>query len=157
MITITKKEEIVLNQIKIFDTEYDEGIPTNVLKNEIGIYEHELNDILNILAEKEVISYDGHHVKLANFDVDINTVSSRKEVNLAELDMKEKQSFDLIKSIVDENNVISKFSLEGHLLYGDLKLSDFRMYHIVLSLENKGLLKIIHKPDGDYYKLIAEE
>ncbi|MCL2157732.1 MAG: hypothetical protein FWH54_06900 [Methanobrevibacter sp.] len=47
MITITKKEKIVFNQIKIFHLEYDEGIPENLIKMELGIYEHELNEILN--------------------------------------------------------------------------------------------------------------
>ena len=71
-----------------------------------------------------------------------------------ELNKKEKESYELIKSLVDENNLISKYTLEGYLLYEDLKLSNFRMYHIILSLQNKGLLKTIEKSDGEYYLLV---
>jgi hypothetical protein len=68
--------------------------------------------------------------------------------------MKEMESYKLIKQLVDENNLVSKYTLEGHLLYGDLKLTNFRMYHIILSLQNKELLKPINKDDGEYYLLV---
>ena len=71
-----------------------------------------------------------------------------------ELNLKEKESYNLIKNLVDDKNLISKYTLEGHLLYGDLKLTNFRMYHIILSLQNKGLLKPIDKNDGEYYLLV---
>ena len=72
-----------------------------------------------------------------------------------ELNIKEKESYELIQNLVDDKNLISKYTLEGHLLYGDLKLSNFRMYHIILSLQNKGLLKPIIKDDGEYYLLVG--
>ena len=68
--------------------------------------------------------------------------------------MKEKEAYNLIKQLVDEKNLIPKYTLEGHLLYGDLKLTNFRMYHIILSLQNKELLKSINKDDGEYYLLV---
>ena len=71
-----------------------------------------------------------------------------------ELNIKEKESYNLIKELVDDKNLVSKYTLEGHLLYGDLKLSNFKMYHIILSLENKNLLKPIKKEDGEYYLLV---
>ncbi len=154
MITITKKEEIILNQVKIFANDYENGIPLSVLRKETGFYEHDLNDILKMLASKGIVDYQKGHVKLANCDVEFNTVESQKDVISAELDLKEKKSYEIIKSIVDENNMVSKYKLEGNLLYGELQLTDFRMYHIILSLENKGLLKYVRKMDGEYYKLI---
>lgn len=154
MITITKREEIILNQVKIFANDYENGIPLSVLRKETGFYEHDLNDILKMLASKGIVDYQKGHVKLANCDVEFNTVESQKDVISAELDLKEKKSYEIIKSIVDENNMVSKYKLEGNLLYGELQLTDFRMYHIILSLENKGLLKYIRKMDGEYYKLI---
>ncbi|MCQ2737331.1 MAG: hypothetical protein MJ224_01840 [archaeon] len=157
MITITKKEDIVFNQVKIFINDYPDGIPLSVLRKETGFYEHDLNDILKMLDSKDIVKYQKGHVwKGSNFDVDFNTVESQKEVISAELDMKEKKSYEIIKNAVNENNMISKYDLEGHLLYGELKLSDFRMYHIILSLENKGLLKYVRKMDGEYYKLIEK-
>lgn len=154
MITITKKEEIVFNQIKIFADDYPEGVPISVLRKETGLYEHDLNDILKMLDSKDIVDYQRGHVKIIYFDEDFNTVESQKDVISAELDLKEKKSYEIIKNAVDENNIISKYDLEGHLLYGELQLSDFRMYHIILSLENKGLLKYMRKMDGEYYKLI---
>ncbi len=154
MITITKKEEIILNQIKIFINDYEDGVPLSILRKETGIYEHDLNDILKMLASKNIVDYQKGRVKLLKVDSEFNTVESQKDVISAELDLKEKKSYEIIKNSVDENNMISKYKLEGNLLYGELKLSDFRMYHIILSLENKGLLKYIRKMDGEYYKLI---
>lgn len=154
MITITKKEEIVFNQIKIFNLEYDEGIPENIIKMELGIYEHELKEILTELDSKNLITYNNKRVKLADFEKEITAVNSRKEVVMAELDEKEQNSLQLIRDLVDETKTVPKYILEGNLLYGDLKLTDFRMYHIILSLENKNIIKPINKADGEYYKLI---
>ncbi|MCQ2977976.1 MAG: hypothetical protein MJ232_08175 [archaeon] len=157
MITITKKEELILNQVRIFNDDFPEGIPLSHLRQETGLYEHDLNDILKMLASKDIVDYKKGHVKLINFDDNFNTVESQKDVISAELDLKEKRSFEIIKSIVDETGMVSKYDLEGNLLYGDLHLTDFRMYHIILSLENKGLLKYIRKMDGEYYKLIKKD
>ncbi|MDL2270355.1 hypothetical protein LJC03_00945 [Methanobrevibacter sp. OttesenSCG-928-I08] len=154
MITITKREELVLNQIKIFHLEYDDEIPENALKEELKIYEHELNEILNVLDSKKLIKYENNKIKLIDSEKIINTVASNKEVKLAELDQKEKDSIEIIKKIVNEDNLVSKYILEGNLLYGDLKLTNFRMYHIILSLENKGILKKVVNSDGEYYLLL---
>jgi len=154
MITITKKEEIVFNQIKIFHLEYDNGIPENLIKMELGIYEHELREILKELNNKNLIIYEEKKIKLADFDKNINAVDSRQEVIKADLDVKEQKSFEIMKKLVNKDKTISKHILEGNLLYGELKLSNFRMYHIILSLENKGIIKPINKPDGEYYLLV---
>ena len=154
MITITKKEEIVFNQIKMFNLEYEEGIPENIIKMELGIYEHELKEILEELSKKNLISYKDKKIKLADFEKDIRSVDSRQEVITADLDVKEQKSLEIIENIVDENKTVPKYILEGNLLYGELKLSNFRMYHIILSLENKGVLKPIKKSDGEYYILV---
>jgi len=154
MILITKKEEKVLNKIKDISKEYNNQISLSSLKEETGMYEYDLNLILKNLDKKGVVDYKNSIVNLANFDGEINTVDSKADVVSAELNQKEKDSFELIKNIVDENNMVSRYELEGRLLYGDLKLTDFRMYHIILSLENKGLLKPIYKENGDYYMLV---
>lgn len=154
MITITKKEEIVFNQVKIFQSEYPDGIPINFLKNELDFREYDLIQILNSLSDKKLIEYKGDAVVLGDAEKEINTVNSSQDVKNIELDLKEKESINIIKQLVDENNLVSSYTLEGNLLYGDLKLSNFRMYHIILFLENKGVLKPIKKDDGDYYLLV---
>ncbi|MBQ9025975.1 MAG: hypothetical protein IJ104_06350 [Methanobrevibacter sp.] len=157
MITITRKEEVVFNQIRIFDVEYDSEIPMNALKNELctgSFHEYDLVQVLNSLSNKKLIEFEDSIIKLISSDMQINTVNSKKDLEELELNMKEKESFELIKTLVNEKNLVSKYILEGNLLYGDLKLTNFRMYHIILSLENKGFLKHIHKSDGEYYLLV---
>ncbi len=154
MINITKNEEVVLDQIKIFDTEYAEGVPVNVLRNELGFHEYDLVQILEELQDKDLIVFKDNKASLSESEKEVNTVNSRKDVEELELNMKEKESYKLIQDLVDDKNLISKYTLEGHLLYGDLKLTNFRMYHIILSLQNKGLLKSIEKDDGEYYLLV---
>lgn len=155
MITITKKEEVVLDQIKIYHLEFSEGIPLSVIKDETGFFEYDLVQILNSLADKELIEFNDNIIKLSDIEKEINTVNSRKDVEKIELNIQEKESYNLIQELVDENNAVSKYILEGNLLYGDLKLSNFKMFHILLSLQNKGLLKPIKKDDGEYYILLS--
>ena len=154
MINITRNEEVVLNQIKIFNIEYPEGIPLDLLRKELGFHEYDLVQILEELQYKDLIIFKDNKASLSESQKQVNTVNSKKDLEELELNQKEKDSYKLIKELVDDKNLISKYTLEGHLLYGDLKLSNFRMYHIILSLQNKGLLKTITKDDGEYYLLI---
>ena len=154
MITINKNEEVVLDQIRIFIIEYPEGVPLGVLRNELGFHEYDLVEILEELSAKDLVIFKDNKASLTDHEKEINTVNSKKDLEELELNMKEKESYKLIQELVDDKNLISKYTLEGHLLYGDLKLTNFRMYHIILSLQNKGLLKSIHKDDGEYYLLV---
>ena len=56
MITITKAEEEVLNQIKSYQ---DEKIDVSLLKDDLGMYEHDLNDLLKSLKSKGLVFYNG--------------------------------------------------------------------------------------------------
>ncbi|MBQ8018258.1 MAG: hypothetical protein IJ258_09175 [Methanobrevibacter sp.] len=154
MITITRNEEVVLNQIKIFDMEYTDGVPLNVLRKELGFHEYDLVQILEELQDKGLVIFNDNKASLTDSEKDVNTVNSKKDLEEIELNQKEKDSYDLIKELVDDKNLVSKYTLEGHLLYGDLEITNFRMYHIILSLQNKGLLKTITKDDGEYYLLV---
>ena len=106
------------------------------------------------LQDKGLVVFNDNKVILSESEKEVNTVNSKKDLQELELNQKEIDSYNLIKDLVDERNLISKYTLEGHLLYGDLELSNFRMYHIILSLQNKGLLKTIDKDDGEYYLLV---
>ncbi|MBQ7928357.1 MAG: hypothetical protein IJ287_06405 [Methanobrevibacter sp.] len=154
MITITKNEQVVLDQIKIFNIEYPDGVPVSVLRNELGFHEYDLVEILEELSAKDLVLFKDNKASLSEHEKEINTVNSKKDLEELELNMKEKESYKLIQELVDDKNLISKYTLEGHLLYGELKLTNFRMYHIILSLQNKGLLKSITKDDGEYYLLV---
>ena len=53
MITITRKEEVVLNQIKIFDVEFEGDIHMDALKKELCVgsfHEYDLVQVLNSLS-----------------------------------------------------------------------------------------------------------
>lgn len=154
MITITKNEEVVLDQVKIFSIEYPDGVPFNVLRKDLGFHEYDLVQILEELQNKGLSIFKDNKVTLTDYEKEINTVNSKKDVEELELNLKEKESYKLIQDLVDDKNLVSKYTLEGNLLYGDLKLTNFRMYHIILSLQNKGLLKPISKDDGEYYLLV---
>jgi hypothetical protein len=65
---------------------------------------------------------------------------------------KELQSMEIIEKLVDESGKISRTLLEGNLLYGEMELTDIRMYNLITSLENKGVLKKFTLTDGEYYK-----
>ncbi len=151
MITITKAEEEVLNQIKSYS---QSSIDASLIKEDLDMYEHDLNDLLNGLKSKGLVFYDGSTVQLKEVEAEINTVDSKADVINAELNQKEKASFQIIKNLADDKGFVSRYEIEGNLLYGDLKLSDFRMYHILLSLENKGLIKAVYRKNGDYYKIL---
>ena len=155
MINITRNEEVVLNQIKIYDIEYPEGVPVSILRKELGFHEYDLVHILEELQDKDLVVFKDNKVNLSESEKEINTVNSKKDLEELELDQKEKDSYKLIQELVDDKNLVSKYTLEGYLLYGDLELSNFRMYHIILSLQNKGLLKSINKDDGEYYLLVG--
>ncbi len=157
MITITQKEESVFNKIEDFDSKFNGDISLESLKNELctgSFHEYDLIQVLNSLSAKHLIDFDGVNIRSVNDDVEFNTVTSKSDLRELELNIKEKNSFELVKSLVNEDNMVSKYILEGNLLYGDLKLSNFRMFHIMLSLENKGLLKRVHKSDGEYYQIV---
>jgi DNA-binding Lrp family transcriptional regulator len=152
MITITKKENIILNQIKYFQSEYRDGVPYNILKLDLDISETKFRDILDNLENKGLISKSDDYIQTEAVDSKINVVDSRAEVLKEDLNQTEKKAFELIKS-KSNNGLISRYALEGNLLYGDLKLGNIAMYHLIIELENKGLIKKIQMKDGEYYSL----
>lgn len=152
MITITKKENFVLNQIKYFHAEYSNGVPSNILRLNLSISEIEFNDILKNLEDKKLISNEDNYIKANAVDAKINAVESKEEVLREDLNQTEKKAFEIITNLASDGTV-SRHILDGNLLYGDLKLSNLQIYHIIVSLEKKGLIKKIQKKDGEYYSL----
>lgn len=153
MITITKKEKKVLDAVGKYADDYEGGIPQEVLRNKLDIHEYQLYEILNSLNKKNIIKQDENRVNLLETHQEINTVDSKQDVIDAELDKIEQDSLDLIKTIV-KDGVVPKYELEGNLLYGPLKLTDFRMYNVIISLTNKGMIKPVRRNDEQYYRLM---
>lgn len=156
MITITKQENHVYSQIKLLQKEYDEGVSENILRMDLGLSEHQFKEIIDELLEKKlIIKTEVGKIMAQNPDDKIGVVDTRKEVKKAELNQMEIDAINIIKDLSGEDNLVPRYILEGSLLYGRLKISTFRMYHIIISLENKGILKKILKNDGEYYKFTA--
>ena len=156
MIVITEKENEILDSIKKFHEKYEDGISLNVLKDDLGMYEHDLHHILLDLTDKNLIeySYSVKLIKLLDVSEEIDVVGTKEDIENLELNKKEVNTLNLIKQLIDEDNKVSKYILEGNLLYGSNKLSNFQLYHILLSLEIKGLIKKLKLRDGEYYKLM---
>jgi len=153
MIIITKKENIIYEEIKNLKPEFLEGIPEKIIKMKIDISEHDYHEILNNLQSKNLITRENGKIKLQNIQDEIKVVENKKEVKIEELNQLEKETIKIIKKLT-ENGLISRYTLEGNLLYGNLKLNNLKMYRLLLSLENKRILKKIQRKDGEYYKLI---
>ena len=152
MITITKKENIVLNKIKYFQSEYISGVPYNILKLDLDLSETEFKDILNNLESKRLISKSDDYLLTRTVASKINVVDSHAEVLKEDLNQTEIKAFELIKN-KSKDGLISRYALEGNLLYGDLRLNNIQMYHLIVELENKGLIQKIQRKDGEYYSL----
>lgn len=153
MITITKQEQIILDELKYFQQEYPNGISENILKSETNITEHQFKDILKDLTRKKLIKIENNKLKLIETEKKINVVKNRQEVKTAELNQMEIDALNILNEMSGDEFTVSKYMAEGTLLYGDLKLSNPRMYHILVSLQNKGILKKIEKEDGEYYQI----
>lgn len=156
MITITKKENMVYKQIKYLQLEYNEGISENILKMDLDITEHDFKEVLEDLERKRLIIRVNGKLKALKSKKEISIVDTRREVKTAELDQMEVEAMNIIKALKDKDNLVSKYQVEGNLLYGDLKVSTFRMYHILVSLENKGLLKQISNKNGDFFEVLEK-
>ncbi len=138
--------------------EYNEGISENILKMDLDITEHHFKEVLEDLERKKLISRVDGKIKALSVGKKISVVETRKEVKTAELDKMEVEALNIIRNLSEkeEDGLVSRYIVEGNLLYGNLNVSNFRMYHILISLENKEILKKIKKNDGEYYQVTAE-
>ncbi len=165
MTNLTSLQKRVLNGIKFFQAEYQDGIPYNILKLDLNLSPEELDGALAYLEEENYISRrNGSIILKGEESMDqknqkTDGAGSKPETHdLVEVEVKdqlsetEQESLEIIRKIVDDRNNISRTLLEGNLLYGKLKLSNIKMYNLVTSLENKGILKKIQFHDGEYYK-----
>lgn len=154
MITITKKEKSVFNQLKYLQMDYSGGLSVNILKMDLDLSEHEIKEILDNLEKKGLVSrVDKGKIKANYLDDEIEVVNTQKDVKTAELNQLELEALEIIRKLANSQGIISRYILEGNLLYGPLKVSNFRMYHIIISLENKNILRKIKKDDGEYYQV----
>lgn len=163
-------ETIIIERIKDFQMEYPDGVPLNILKMDLGISVEELQKNLLTLEEQEILfieneeyvklveSTDGENMELdetltENGSSKITEEPVIKNAITYDLTEKEMKALEIIKEITDESGHIPKYILEGSLLYGELKLSTLGVYNMIMSLENKGIIKKITIKDSEYYAI----
>ena len=145
---------MVYNQLKYIQLDYDDGVSANIIKMDLDLSEHELKEILENLEKKGLIYHEENgKIRAKTVQEKIEVVNTQKEVKIAELNHLEAEALEIINELASEKGIISRYTLEGHLLYGPLKVSNFRMYHIIISLENKGILKKLQKNNAEYYEV----
>ncbi len=163
-------ETIIIERIKDFQMEYPDGVPLNILKMDLGISVEELQKNLLTLEEQEILfieneeyvklveSTDGENMELdetltENGSSKITEEPVIKNAITYDLTEKEMKALEIIKEITDESGHIPRYILEGSLLYGELKLSTLGVYNMIMSLENKGIIKKITIKDSEYYAI----
>ena len=163
-------ETIIIERIKDFQMEYPDGVPLNILKMDLGISVEELQKNLLTLEEQEILfieneeyvklveSTDGENMELdetltENGSSKITEEPVIKNAITYDLTEKEMKALEIIKEITDESGHIPKYILEGSFLYGELELSTLGVYNMIMSLENKGIIKKITIKDSEYYAI----
>lgn len=136
MIIITKKENIIYEEIKNLKPEFIDGIPEKIIKMRVDISEHDYHEILNDLQSKNLIIRENGKIKPQKVKDEIKVVENKREVKIEELNQLEKEAIKIIKELAVDG-LIPRYTLEGNLLYGKLRLDNLQMYKLLLSLENK--------------------
>lgn len=153
MINITKKEENIYNQIKLLQIEYPMGVSFGTLRMDLNITEHELQEILDLLKTKNIIQIEEGKIKTIHNNKEINALKNKKEVKQADLNNREEKALKIIHSKLNNDNQISKYILEGELLYGELGLNRSQTYNLIVTLKNKGLIKKVAAPKEQFYEI----
>jgi uncharacterized protein with von Willebrand factor type A (vWA) domain len=164
-------ETIITERIKYFQIEYPDGVPLNILKLELDLSVEELQKYLLSLEEQGILFIENEeYVKMVESigEEDANQSEGSHELASAEyrseepaikkaetydLTEKEISALKIIKDLTDESGHIPRYMLEGSLLYGDLKMNTLGVYNLIMSLENKGIIKKIQIKDNEYYSI----
>jgi hypothetical protein len=149
--------------------EYPDGVPLNILKLDLDLSVDELQqNLLSLENEGRLFIENEEYVKLVESigEEDANQLEGSRELVSAEyrseeppikkaetydLTEKEISALKIIKNLTDESGHIPRYMMEGSLLYGDLKMNTLGVYNLIMSLENKGIIKKIQIKDNEYY------
>ena len=74
--------------------------------------------------------------------------NSLRKINTSD---KEEELRELLIDIINEEGLVSKYILEGHLLY-TIGCSNVETYNVIMSLTNNGELLPVELSDGEYYR-----
>ena len=153
---ITNDENKIILFIKNNLDKYTEKVSYDEIRGVLDFSETKMVDLLDSLQQKKIIEYDAStkEVSYVNLDVDLEVVENQSELKKYMLNKTEEDAYAIINEVISKyDNYAPRYILEGALMYGELELSPKRTYNIIVSLENKQLLKRVEKVDGEYYTI----
>lgn len=153
---ITNDENKIILFIKNNLDKYPDKVSYDVIREILDFSETKMVDLLDSLQEKKIIEYDSStkEVNYVNLDVELEIVENQSELKEYILNKTEEDAYAIINEVISKyDNYAPRYILEGALMYGELELSPKRTYNIIVSLENKQLLKRVEKVDGEYYTI----
>lgn len=153
---ITNDENKIILFIKNNLDKYPEKVSYDEIRGVLDFSETKMVDLLDSLQQKKIIEYDAStkEVSYINLDVDLEVVENQSELKKYMLNKTEEDAYAIINEVISKyDNYAPRYILEGALMYGELELSPKRTYNIIVSLENKQLLKRVEKVDGEYYTI----
>lgn len=153
---MTNDENKVLLFIKNNIEKYPESVSYDVIRDVLNFSETRMVDLLISLEKKNIIQFDDStkDVTYLNIDCEVEVVENQTEYKQYMLNKTEEEAYEIIREVIlNYDNYAPRYVLEGALLYGELELTPKRTYNIIVSLENKQLLRRIEKFDGEYYTI----
>lgn len=153
---ITNDENKVILFIKNNLDKYPEKVSYDIIREVLDYSETKMVDLLTSLQEKNILSFDNSskEVTYNNLDAEVEVVENQSELKEYMLNKTEEDAYTIINEVISKyENYAPRYILEGALMYGELELSPKRTYNIIVSLENKQLLKRVEKVDGEYYTI----
>lgn len=153
---ITNDENKVLMFIKNNIDKYPENVSVDLLKDVLELSETKTVDLLKSLDKKNILSFDSSNkiVSYMNIDAEVEIVGNESDLKEYMLNKTEEDAYEIIREVINKyDQYAPRYILEGALMYGELSLSPKRTYNIVVSLENKQLLRRVERADGDYYTI----
>lgn len=164
-------ETIIISRIKYFQIEYPDGVPLNILKLDLDLSVEEIQKNLLSLEEQGILFIENEeYVKLVD-NIEEKTPEKTENISkgsvtveiISEVEVEKAKTYDLteneikaleiIKSLTDESGHIPRYIMEGKLLYGDLKLNTLGVYNLIMSLENRGIIKKVQIHDSEYFAI----
>jgi len=153
---ITRKENMVYREIRYMQLDLNTPVSEDMLKRNLDLPEHEYHDTITALENKGLISRKDGRIVAENLDEEVKVMETQEDVRVAELNQIEEEALRILRETGGGASV-PRYILEGHLLYGPLKLGTRRMYNVILSLENRGLLERVQLDDGEYYRPVMAQ
>jgi hypothetical protein len=152
------QEKLMISSLKYLQAEYPDGVPFNIVKLDLNMSDDVFKKIILNLKDQGLVSIADEQIKIVEKVSEEDSKMGAQDAGLIKkeeiyLSEKEIKALDLLHKLADEYGRISRYILEGNLLYGELKLSTLGVYNLITSLENKGLLKKFQLTDGEYYTI----